>query len=67
MMGQLVGNFAPPGSNFNQPVEAAIDSSGNLWVTNIGGDTITALVGVAAPLLTPLEACLQKAQNACAP
>ena len=37
----------------------AIDSSGNLWVANSGGDnTVTELVGVAAPVLTPMVACL---------
>jgi streptogramin lyase len=32
----------------------AIDASGNLWTTNFGNNTITELVGVAAPVKTPL-------------
>ncbi len=37
----------------------AIDSSGNLWVPNNSG-IVTELVGVAAPVLTPMVACLTK-------
>jgi hypothetical protein len=32
----------------------AIDSSGNVWVTNETGDSVTELIGVAAPVKTPL-------------
>ena len=32
----------------------AIDGSGNLWVTNNGGASVTELLGVAAPVKTPL-------------
>jgi streptogramin lyase len=56
--GTLFGNFAPPGSNFFGPGGVAIDSSGNLWVPNGGDNTVTELVGVAAPVLTPMVACL---------
>ena len=58
--GTLYGNFAPTGSNFDNPGAVAINSAGNLWVTNFGGDTVTELVGVAAPVLTPMVACLQQ-------
>jgi streptogramin lyase len=61
--GSLFGNFAPPGSNFNGPGGVAIDSSGNLWVANGGGNVIE-LVGVAAPVLTPMVACLTKTKPA---
>ena len=37
----------------------AIDSSGNLWVPNNSG-IVSELVGVAAPVLTPMVACLTK-------
>ncbi len=33
---------------------AAIDGSGNVWVTNNLGGTVTEFVGVAAPVVTPL-------------
>jgi DNA-binding beta-propeller fold protein YncE len=37
-----------------QPFALAIDPSGNLWVTNFGGDSVTEFIGVAAPVRTPL-------------
>jgi len=36
-------NFAPTGSNFNEPLGLAIDSSGHIWITNSNGNTVTAL------------------------
>jgi len=32
----------------------AIDASGNVWVTNLGTNTLTEFVGMAAPVQTPL-------------
>jgi streptogramin lyase len=65
----LVGNFHPAGANFNSPDWEAVDSAGNLWITNFNGDTVAALIGLAAPVLTPLQACLKKtpATIACKP
>ena len=51
--GTLFGNFAPTGSNFSNPRAVAIDGSGNVVVVNGGNDTITELVGAAAPVKTP--------------
>ncbi len=31
----------------------AVDASGNLWITNFGNDTLTEIVGLAAPVKTP--------------
>jgi hypothetical protein len=31
-----------------------VDASGNLWITNQGSDTLTEIVGLAAPVKTPL-------------
>jgi DNA-binding beta-propeller fold protein YncE len=62
--GTLFGNFAAPGSNFFGPGGVAFDSSGNLWVPNGGDNTVTELVGVAAPVLTPMVACLKQATPA---
>ena len=66
--GTLFGKFAAPG-NFIGAVAVAIDSSGNLWVTSQRGGpdgigAVTELVGVAAPVLTPMVACLTKATPA---
>lgn len=33
---------------------SAIDGSGNLWIPNLGTSSITKIVGVAAPVVTPL-------------
>jgi hypothetical protein len=38
------------------PSATAIDSSGNLWISNTKGSSITELVGVAAPVVLELEA-----------
>jgi hypothetical protein len=43
-------------SNFSKVGTAAIDPSGNLWVTNNTGGSVTKLIGVAAPVRTPLAA-----------
>ena len=39
----------------NNPTASAIDSSGNLWITNTGGSSVTELVGVAVPVILELE------------
>ncbi len=38
-----------------QAFAIAIDASGNLWVTNFADNSITKLVGLAAPVKTPLS------------
>lgn len=37
---------------------SAIDGSGNVWVTNNGGGTVTEFVGLASPVITPLAAAV---------
>ena len=39
-----------------QAFALAIDPSGNLWITNFAGNSITELVGLATPVKTPLSA-----------
>jgi hypothetical protein len=58
-------NFAPPGSGFQQPTLLAIDTSGNVWVSQLGG--LTELVGIAGPVSTPIQACLKAGKNVCRP
>jgi streptogramin lyase len=43
------------GGNINYPVGIAIDGSGNAWVVNALDSTVTQLIGVAAPVITPLS------------
>jgi hypothetical protein len=47
-----------------QPVRVAIDGSGNVWVANLGtaqagAGTITQIIGVAAPVVTPASVAVQ--------
>jgi hypothetical protein len=53
--GELVGNFAPAGANFNEASRVALDSAGDVWVTNRSPEksSVTVLVGLSAPVLTP--------------
>lgn len=43
------------GGILNDPLNLAIDPSGNLWITNYGGNAITELIGTAAPVVTPIS------------
>ncbi len=38
----------------------AIDSSGGIWVTNFGSNTVTRFIGLAAPVKTPLSGVVQQ-------
>ena len=38
----------------NEPLGIALDASGNLWVSNTGGNTITQFVGLVSPVHTPM-------------
>lgn len=37
-----------------EPYAVAIDSAGNIWVSNYGSNTLTKFIGLAAPVKTPL-------------
>ncbi len=55
------GNLIDPSDGLQTPSfqgvgSTAVDASGNLWVANSFGGTLTQLVGVATPVLTPLAA-----------
>jgi DNA-binding beta-propeller fold protein YncE len=43
------------GGILNDPLNIAVDLSGNLWITNYGGDQIVEMVGGGAPVVTPLS------------
>jgi hypothetical protein len=38
----------------SSPFSLAIDGSGNVWVSNNTGNSVTEIVGAAAPVVTPL-------------
>ena len=42
--------------NLNTPSWIAIDASGDVWVPNKGANSVTELIGVATPTVTPLSA-----------
>lgn len=61
-------------SSFSSPAGLAIDASGNIWVANsspvVNGAlslTLTEVVGVAAPVVTPLSQAVRGAQLALKP
>ena len=53
------GGFAAD-AGLSLPYGLAIDASGDLWVTNTGSGTVTELIGVAAPVRTPLLGPVQQ-------
>ena len=65
--------FVPAGANLCQPDGIAIDAAGNIFVANAcsafqgTAPAVSELIGLGAPVLTPVEACLQQGQNICLP
>ena len=47
-------------AGLDQPSALAVDASGNLWVANFIAGTVTELIGVAAPVRTPLLGPVQQ-------
>jgi hypothetical protein len=54
------GTFLSPTTGFGadaallNPFAVAIDSSGSIWVSNAGNNTLTQFIGIASPVRTPL-------------
>jgi hypothetical protein len=40
--------------SLNAPVGVAVDSSGSVWTTNSGNNTVSKFIGLAAPVVTPI-------------
>ncbi len=51
-------NFAPAGAAFNYPVSLALDGSGNVWTANSSGNSVSELLGLSKPLITPVQSCV---------
>ncbi len=49
------GSSASP-TSLNKPTGVAIDASGNLWIANSGGNSVTEVIGAAAPTVSPIAA-----------
>jgi streptogramin lyase len=67
-------NYAPAGAEFDSPTAIAIDETGNLWIPNVLGNSnqgsVSEMIGLARPVLTPTQACVKLAQlnqNVCLP
>ena len=50
-------NFAPSRA-FSFPVSIAVDASGNVFVANRDDDTVGEILGLAKPVITPVQSCL---------
>jgi streptogramin lyase len=65
--GYSVGLSFMPFTETQGQFAMALDASGNVWVANNYGDTVSQFLGLANPVLTPIQACLAKGQDVCAP
>ena len=67
------GVAVSPSTNYNyggildDPLNLAIDPSGNIWVTNYGGSKLVEIIGAAAPVVTPLSTAAHAAELGTAP
>jgi hypothetical protein len=52
----ISGTAGYQGGVLNNPSFLAIDPSGDVWVSNQSGNSVTELIGAAAPAVTPLSA-----------
>ena len=44
------------------------DAAGNVFVTDSSGNNdVGEMIGLATPVLTPVQACLKKGKNVCLP
>ncbi len=65
--------FSPAGANLCSPNALAVNAAGNTFAANtcsaIGGvaPAVSELLGLAAPVLTPVQACLKLGKNICLP
>jgi hypothetical protein len=50
-------NFAPAGT-FSSPDAIAADASGNIFVANGAGNSVSELMGLAVPVITPIQSAL---------
>jgi hypothetical protein len=51
-------SFPVPGLSYEFLSSIAIDQAGNVWAANLESSTISELVGLAKPVMTPLQTCL---------
>jgi len=51
-------NFAPSGAAFNHSQSLAVDGSGNIFAANGSGNSVSQLIGLATPVVTPIQSCV---------
>ncbi len=51
-------NFAPAGAAFDLARWIALDESGNVFVANESGGSVSEILGLAKPVITPVQSCL---------
>src|SRR5712664_1801809 len=52
-------NFSPTGAALSAPFSITLDASGNVWVVNNGAPfSVTEMLGLAKPVVTPIQSCL---------
>ncbi|SNT41972.1 Serine protease, subtilase family [Granulicella rosea] len=49
------------------PTSIDVDGSGNLWITNAGDNSVTEMIGVATPVVTPIAAAVKSGTLAAKP
>ena len=50
--------YTVPGSSDDVLSSLGVDAAGNVWVTNLVSSSVNELIGVAKPVVTPLQNCL---------
>jgi hypothetical protein len=51
-------NFAATGAAFTNTFSLALDASGNVFAANELGNSVSEILGVATPVITPVQSCL---------
>jgi hypothetical protein len=57
-LGYFSTSFGYTGGVFSQPSSIAVDGSGDAWVANYYNSTVSELIGIATPVITPIYAGL---------
>jgi hypothetical protein len=53
--------------NYNVPNGLVLDGSGDVWIANFGNDSLTEIIGSAAPVITPWATAVKQHKNATRP
>ena len=55
------------GASIPTPTSINVDGSGNLWITNAGDNSVTEMIGVASPVVTPTTSAVKNSTVATKP